>query len=61
MHEVPPSGSKDSADELPLRWTILLSVAPGGLLNGILLHQVLQWHHLLSLWNEEGELRWHVP
>src|SRR3954449_1019771 len=28
---------------------ILLGVALGGLFDGILLHQVLQWHHLLSL------------
>jgi uncharacterized membrane protein len=31
-----------------LRATVLLGVAFGGFFDGILLHQVLQWHHLLS-------------
>src|SRR4051794_8119276 len=31
----------------------LLGVALGGLFDGILLHQVLQWHHLLSLVGNE--------
>ena len=44
----------------PLRWTAILGFALGGFLDGILLHQVLQWHHLLSLWGEEQDLTWHV-
>ena len=44
----------------PLRWTALLGFALGGFLDGILLHQVLQWHHLLSLWGEGQDLTWHV-
>jgi uncharacterized membrane protein len=32
-----------------LLWTTLLGFALGGFFDGILLHQVLQWHHLLSL------------
>jgi uncharacterized membrane protein len=28
----------------------LLGFALGGFFDGILLHQILQWHHLLSLW-----------
>ncbi len=31
------------------RWSIVLGVALGGFFDGILLHQILQWHHLLSL------------
>jgi uncharacterized membrane protein len=31
------------------RWGIVLGIALGGFFDGILLHQVLQWHHLLSL------------
>ena len=30
-------------------WGIALGVALGGFFDGILLHQILQWHHLLSL------------
>nr|WP_314623119.1 DUF2243 domain-containing protein [uncultured Noviherbaspirillum sp.] len=33
-----------------LRWAgDLIGIALGGFFDGILLHQVLQWHHLLSL------------
>jgi uncharacterized membrane protein len=32
----------------------LLGIALGGLFDGILLHQVLQWHHLLSLVGSES-------
>lgn len=32
-----------------IRWGIVLGVALGGFFDGILLHQILQWHHLLSL------------
>ncbi len=32
-----------------IRWTALLGFALGGFFDGILLHQILQWHHLLSL------------
>jgi uncharacterized membrane protein len=39
-----------------LRWTIVLGFGLGGFFDGIILHQVLQWHHLLSLWNETGDL-----
>lgn len=31
------------------RWGIVLGIALGGFFDGILLHQILQWHHLLSL------------
>lgn len=44
----------------PLRWAVLLGFAPGGFFDGIVLHQLLQWHHLLSLWAEAEELTWHV-
>jgi uncharacterized membrane protein len=40
---VPPSSA-------PLRWPgYLLGFALGGFFDGILLHQILEWHHLLSL------------
>lgn len=32
-----------------LRWGTVLGFALGGFFDGILLHQILQWHHLLSL------------
>lgn len=32
-----------------IRWGIALGFALGGFFDGILLHQILQWHHLLSL------------
>lgn len=32
-----------------IRWTTALGFALGGFFDGILLHQILQWHHLLSL------------
>lgn len=32
-----------------MRWSCLLGFALGGFFDGILLHQILQWHHLLSL------------
>mgnify|MGYP006148195481 CR=1 FL=1 len=32
-----------------MKWSAVLGVALGGFFDGILLHQVLQWHHLLSL------------
>lgn len=38
-------------------WMIVLGFALGGFLDGILLHQILQWHHLLSRVPEVGELR----
>ena len=32
-----------------LKWAgLLLGMALGGFFNGIVLHQILQWHHLLS-------------
>jgi len=33
----------------PIRWAALLGFALGGFFDGILLHQILQWHHVLSL------------
>lgn len=37
------------ADRAWLRWGAVLGFALGGFFDGILLHQILQWHHLLSL------------
>ena len=36
---------------------VLLGFALGGFFDGIMLHQVLQWHHLLSLVPGAGDLR----
>lgn len=43
-----------------VRWTIVLGFALGGFFDGILLHQVLQWHHLLSLVPGLDDLRLQV-
>lgn len=40
----------------PVRPAILLGFALGGFFDGILLHQILQWHHLLSLVPGAGDL-----
>lgn len=37
------------ADRAWIRWGAALGFALGGFFDGILLHQILQWHHLLSL------------
>jgi uncharacterized membrane protein len=42
------------------RWSAVLGFALGGFFDGILLHQILQWHHLLSLVPEAGSLRMQV-
>jgi uncharacterized membrane protein len=39
------------------RWCLALGFALGGLFDGILLHQILQWHHLLSLVPSVASLR----
>jgi uncharacterized membrane protein len=38
-------------------YAVLLGFALGGFFDGIMLHQVLQWHHLLSLVPGAGDLR----
>lgn len=43
---------------LPSRlWGILLGLSLGGFFDGILLHQILQWHHLLSLVADPADIR----
>lgn len=42
------------------RWAGLLGFALGGFFDGILLHQILQWHHLLSLVPGAADLRFQV-
>jgi len=39
------------------RWAAVLGFALGGFFDGILLHQILQWHHLLSLVPGMADLR----
>lgn len=43
-----------------LKWSVVLGIALGGFFDGILLHQVLQWHHLLSLVSGMDDLRLQV-
>ncbi|MPT21635.1 MAG: DUF2243 domain-containing protein, partial [Starkeya sp.] len=42
------------------RWGAVLGFALGGFFDGILLHQILQWHHLLSLVPGMDDLRLQV-
>jgi uncharacterized membrane protein len=44
MGELAPHNTRPN----PLLATALLGVGLGGLFDGIVLHQILQWHHLLS-------------
>ncbi|MGK7861662.1 DUF2243 domain-containing protein [Falsiroseomonas sp. E2-1-a4] len=39
---------------------LLISFALGGFLDGILLHQILQWHHLLSAVTDPADLRFQM-
>ncbi len=43
-----------------IRWGVVLGFALGGFFDGILLHQILQWHHLLSLVPGLADLRLQV-
>ena len=43
-----------------MRWGMLLGFALGGFFDGILLHQILQWHHLLSLVPGMADIRLQV-
>lgn len=43
-----------------IAWPITMGVAVGGFFDGVLLHQILQWHHLLSLVPGAGDLRMQV-
>lgn len=43
-----------------MTWSVVLGIALGGFFDGILLHQVLQWHHLLSLVPGMDDLRLQV-
>ena len=42
------------------KWSAVLGFALGGFFDGILLHQILQWHHLLSLVPGLDDLRLQV-
>ena len=43
-----------------VRWGGMLGFALGGFFDGILLHQILQWHHLFSLVPGMADLRLQV-
>jgi uncharacterized membrane protein len=43
-----------------VRWSFLLGIVLGGFFDGILLHQILQWHHFLSLVPGMDDLRMQV-
>jgi len=46
-----PTAITDTPGLLRSKWgSFLLGFALGGFFDGILLHQILQWHHLLSGW-----------
>lgn len=46
---------------LKLKWpAALLGIALGGFFDGILLHQILQWHHLLSNVNAVQDMRMQI-
>jgi uncharacterized membrane protein len=55
--EEPRDDQADAAMKAWAVWAVLLGVALGGFFDGILLHQILQWHHLLSLVQGVGDLR----
>ncbi len=40
----------DAAASFPVSAGILFGLGLGGFFDGIVLHQVLQWHHMLSTW-----------
>lgn len=42
------AGSADKAREFPVAAGILLGLGLGGFFDGIVLHQVLQWHHMVT-------------
>lgn len=53
-------GMKDLCNSRWIRWATVLGFALGGFFDGILLHQILQWHHLLSLVPDVSSLRFQV-
>jgi uncharacterized membrane protein len=51
------SSDHGQADVLPLPWgSLLMGVGLGGFVDGIVLHQLFQWHHLLSHEESVGTL-----
>jgi uncharacterized membrane protein len=42
--------SSESTGGFPVSSGILLGVGVGGFFDGIVFHQLLQWHHMLSNW-----------
>ena len=55
-----PKGSQSMQSKAFIIWGVVLGVALGGFFDGILLHQILQWHHLLSLVPQVSDLRMQV-
>jgi len=48
-NESPPTPPGAHTGTASLRWPgLMLGLAFGGFFDGIVLHQILQWHHLLS-------------
>lgn len=45
----PPDPARSDAD-FPVAAGVLFGLGLGGFFDGIVLHQVLQWHHMLSSW-----------
>jgi uncharacterized membrane protein len=46
--DIPP---RDDAGAFPVGAGILLGLGLGGFFDGIVLHQLLQWHHMVSGWH----------
>ena len=47
MHEPPPTGSADRGDHRAITVPgLFLGIGLGGFVDGIVLHQLLQWHHM---------------
>ena len=44
----PPASSDRDASSFPLSAGVLLGLGLGGFFDGIVLHQLLQWHHMLT-------------
>src|SRR3954447_15889568 len=45
-----PMGERGTMGGFPISAGILFGLGLGGFFDGIVLHQLLQWHHMLSSW-----------
>lgn len=47
---MPERPQAETAADVPVAAGVLFGLGLGGFFDGIVLHQVLQWHHMLSSW-----------